>query len=214
METKDETPKERVVLKIIVLGCSNVGKSALIKRYTTGKFTDTRVATIGSDFMTKVLDLMGIQVVLQIWDTAGQERFHQGTIGAPFYRGANGCLLVYDVTNEKSIEQLSQWRDELVSRIEVNSLFPIVVVGNKTDLRTESTGVDQTEVLTWCRENHYGHVETSAKDDSGVQAAMTAIAALALEHRKDLMRRGSTERTKSVVKISDRYSKPSNGCCK
>jgi Ras-related protein Rab-7A len=206
--------KDRVVLKIIVLGCSNVGKSALIKRYTTGKFTENRVATIGSDFMTKVVDLMGIQVVLQIWDTAGQERFHQGTIGAPFYRGANGCLLVYDVTNEKSMEQLSQWRDELVNRIEVTTFFPIVVVGNKTDMRTELNTVDQTEVLKWCRDNEYGHVETSAKDDQGVQAAITAIAALGLDHRKEMLRSGAGERSKSVVRISDRYSKQSDGCCK
>jgi Ras-related protein Rab-7A len=214
MEAEPTEKKERVVLKLIVLGCSNVGKSALIKRYATGKYTDLRVATIGSDFMTKIIDLMGLQVVLQIWDTAGQERFHQGTIGTPFYRGANGCLLVYDVTNEKSIEQLSQWRDELMNRIDITSNFPIVVVGNKTDLRNELNTVDQTEVLKWCRDNGYGHVETSAKDDFGVQAAVIAVAALALEHRKEISRLGSGERPISVVRISERYSKPSNGCCR
>ena len=65
---EDKAPEsERVIIKIIVLGSSNVGKSALIKRYATGKFNGVRQSTVGSDFMTKVIDLMGYRVVLQIW---------------------------------------------------------------------------------------------------------------------------------------------------
>mmetsp|Transcript_1287 Transcript_1287/g.2094 ORF Transcript_1287/g.2094 Transcript_1287/m.2094 type:complete len:218 (+) Transcript_1287:39-692(+) len=203
--------KDRVIIKIIVLGSSNVGKTALIKRYTTGKFSEDRTATVGADFMTKLVDIMGYDVVMQIWDTAGQERFHQGTIGAPFYRGSNGCLLVYDVTNEKSIEQLRQWRDELIYRMDSESYFPIVVVGNKIDKRTEENAVNQTEVLQWCRDNEYGHVETSAKDDSGVHAAMIAITALALEQRKEGKMR-TDSRVKDTIKISDMYSTPDKGC--
>lgn len=63
----DEPKKERVIIKIIVLGSSNVGKSALIKRYATGKFSEARQSTVGSDFMTKIIDLMGYRVVMQIW---------------------------------------------------------------------------------------------------------------------------------------------------
>ena len=61
------SPKDRIIIKIIVLGSSNVGKSALIKRYTTGKFSDVRQSTIGSDFMTKIVDMMGYRVIMQIW---------------------------------------------------------------------------------------------------------------------------------------------------
>lgn len=113
-----------------------------------------------------------IEIVLQIWDTAGQERFHQGTIGGAFYRGSHGALLVYDVSNSKSFEQLSHWRDEALNRIEPDVYFPIVVVGNKMDLKSELNTIDQSEVLNWCRDNGYGHIETSAKDGVGVQAAM------------------------------------------
>ena len=69
---------ERLLLKIIVLGASNVGKSSLLRRYTTDKFSETRRPTIGADFSTKKLVIDGTDVIIQIWDTAGQERFHQG----------------------------------------------------------------------------------------------------------------------------------------
>ncbi len=134
--------------------------------------------------MSKRIEIHDVEVSLQVWDTAGQERFHQGTLSTSFYRGSHGALLVYDVNNEKSIEQISQWRDECVSRSDSSTFFPIVVIGNKTDLR-ESTDVskriDQSQILSWCRENSYGHIETSAKDGNGVDAAMMAITALSLE---------------------------------
>jgi Ras-related protein Rab-7A len=160
---------DRIVLKIVVLGASNVGKTSLMKRYCTDKFSGTRRATIGADFMTKRMKIGDIDFILQIWDTAGQERFHQGisphkkrwkvtlvfqyfsagTLGHSFYKEANGCMLVYDVTNEASLEQLISWRDEATTRVDSDSYFPIVVVGNKIDLKTESNSVDQLSILNW-----------------------------------------------------------------
>ena len=78
---------------------------------------------------------MDNDVILQIWDTAGQERFQQGLLGSAFYRGSHGALLVYDVSNEKSFEQVAHWRDEAISRVDQDTFFPIVVVGNKIDLK-------------------------------------------------------------------------------
>merc|ERR1711991_872592 len=106
--------KEKVLIKVIVLGTSNVGKTCLMTRFTTGRFSDVRKPTIGADFMTKRLLLDDTSVTLQVWDTAGQERFHEGTLGSAFYRGANGALLVYDVNDSKSTEQLIMWRDECI----------------------------------------------------------------------------------------------------
>jgi Ras-related protein Rab-7A len=85
---------------------------------------------VGADFMTKKIKIEDSDVLLQLWDTAGQERFHQGTIGQSFYRGSNGCVLVYDIINEASLEQLILWRDEAINRLDIDSYFPIVVVGN------------------------------------------------------------------------------------
>jgi Ras-related protein Rab-7A len=139
-------------------------------RFATGKFSDLRRPTVGSDFLTKRINIHEYDVCLQIWDTAGQERFHQGTIGSSFYRGAHGALLVYDVNNEESTKQLTLWKDECTSHIEVEDYFPIVVVGNKVDIREatdEADRVDQSPVSIWCKENSLGHIETSAKDGFG-----------------------------------------------
>mmetsp|Transcript_93907 Transcript_93907/g.184130 ORF Transcript_93907/g.184130 Transcript_93907/m.184130 type:complete len:234 (-) Transcript_93907:88-789(-) len=179
--------KERVLLKVIVLGCANVGKTSIMERFATGKFSGLRRPTVGADFLSKKIEIHDVEVSLQVWDTAGQERFHQGSLGNSFYRGAHGALLVYDVNNASSIEQIAQWRDECIAHQDTDAYFPLVVIGNKVDIRDQTKPedrVDQKEILTWCRENSYGHIETSAKDGLGVEAAMLAITGLALEGKR------------------------------
>ena len=173
----------RVVVKVIVLGSSNVGKTSLMRRFTQGQFTEKRVATTGADYLSKRLFLHGQHVVLQIWDTAGQERFHSGSLGNAFYRGSDAAILVYDVTNPKTFQQVEKWRDELLERIDSPDTFPTVVVGNKTDM-PHAEGVDRAAVLSWCRQRGIGHIETSAKDGTGVADAMEAIAMLAVDNKR------------------------------
>jgi Ras-related protein Rab-7A len=172
-----------------------------------------RRPTVGADFLSKRIVLHDTDVALQIWDTAGQERFHQGTISTSFYRGAHGALLVYDVNNEKSIEQIAQWRDECIEKAGNEYYFPIVVVGNKTDLRDQtnvSQRIDQSIILSWCRENSYGHIETSAKDGTGVEAAMMAITALAIESQKS---NAVSKSNSDNIKLDDLYVPQSDSYC-
>lgn len=186
-------------------------------RYCAGTFSEARRATIGADYMTKKMNILDTDIILQIWDTAGQERFHQGTLGSAFYRGADGALLVYDISNEKSFEQVSHWRDEAISRLDPDTYFPIVVVGNKVDLRGKDCNFDQSAVRTWCSDNGYGHIETSAKDNTGVQAAMEAIAAQALDakHRNGRNVKSSNRNDGSnpqTITIDRLYSPGGNPC--
>merc|ERR1712196_728718 len=127
--------RKKVLLKVIILGDSSVGKTSLMNMYVNRKFNNQYKATIGADFLTKEVMVAhnGDQrlVTMQIWDTAGQERFQ--SLGVAFYRGADACILVFDVTTKKSFDALDTWRDEfLVQASPTNpNDFPFMVIGNK-----------------------------------------------------------------------------------
>ena len=117
---------------------------------------------------------------------------------------------MYDVTNESSFEQIIAWRDEALSRVDPGYYFPLVVVGNKVDLRNETNRIDQTPILQWCRDNTYGHIETSAKDGTGIQAAMHSIALLAIESKSN------NTKNKNInpgIHLEGKYSTTKRGNC-
>ncbi|TKR92292.1 hypothetical protein L596_006975 [Steinernema carpocapsae] len=99
-------------LKIIILGDSGVGKSSLLDRYVNHRFSQNFKTTIGMDFFTKQLYVSKRKVTVQLWDTAGQERFQ--SLGSSFFRGSDGVILVYDVTNAKSFKSLEHWKDDFL----------------------------------------------------------------------------------------------------
>ncbi|XP_028101619.1 ras-related protein Rab7-like isoform X2 [Camellia sinensis] len=106
--------RRRTLLKVIVLGDSGVGKTSLMNQYVHKKFSQQYKATIGADFVTKELQIDDRLVTLQIWDTAGQERFQ--SLGVAFYRGADCCVLVYDVNVMKSFDTLNNWHEEFLKQ--------------------------------------------------------------------------------------------------
>jgi len=105
-----------------------------MNQYVNRKFTNQYKATIGADFLTKDVIVDDRVVTMQIWDTAGQERFQ--SLGVAFYRGADCCVLVYDVTMPKTFQTLESWRDEFLIQSSPRDPdnFPFVVIGNKVDL--------------------------------------------------------------------------------
>ncbi|KAL2913509.1 GTPase activity protein [Polyrhizophydium stewartii] len=129
------------ILKVVILGDGGVGKTALRNQVVHRRFHQAYRATIGADFVTKDITVEpgGRAVSLQIWDTAGQERFQ--SLGVAFFRGADACVLVYDVTDPRSLERLSIWVTEFVRHAGIANPaeFPFIVVGNKTDLTSERT---------------------------------------------------------------------------
>uniref|UniRef100_A0A3P9HPC8 small monomeric GTPase n=1 Tax=Oryzias latipes TaxID=8090 RepID=A0A3P9HPC8_ORYLA len=95
------------LFKLLLIGDSGVGKTCVLFRFADDAFNSTFISTIGIDFKIRTIDLNGKKIKLQIWDTAGQERFR--TITTAYYRGAMGIMLVYDITNEKSFENIKNW---------------------------------------------------------------------------------------------------------
>jgi Ras-related protein Rab-7A len=173
--------RKKVLLKVIILGDSGVGKTSLMNQYVHKRFSNQYKATIGADFLTKEVMIDDKLVTLQIWDTAGQERFQ--SLGVAFYRGADSCVLVYDITDAKSFENLESWREEfLVHAAPRNAeTFPFVVLGNKADLASSRRQVSPAKAKAWCASK--GDVpcfETSAKEALNVEQAFHTIAKNAL----------------------------------
>ena len=95
------------LFKLLLIGDSGVGKTCLIIRFAEDNFNNTYISTIGIDFKIHTVDIEGKKIKLQVWDIAGQEQFK--TITTAYYRGAIGIILVYDITDEKSFENIQNW---------------------------------------------------------------------------------------------------------
>ncbi|KAK5095039.1 Ypt/Rab-type GTPase Rab7 [Exophiala xenobiotica] len=177
--------RKKVLLKVIILGDSGVGKTSLMNQYVNKKFSTSYKATIGADFLTKEVTVDDRIVTLQLWDTAGQERFQ--SLGVAFYRGADCCVLVYDVNSPKSFETLDSWRDEFL--IQANprdpDSFPFVVLGNKVDMGEERRMITQKRAHAYCQQRgQMPYFETSAKDNVNVEQAFEVIARNALQQEE------------------------------
>ncbi|KAG7562907.1 hypothetical protein FFLO_01597 [Filobasidium floriforme] len=179
--------RKKVLLKVIILGDSGVGKTSLMNQYVNKRFSNQYKATIGADFLTRELVVDDRVVTMQLWDTAGQERFQ--SLGVAFYRGADCCVLVYDVNSSKSFEALDGWRDEFLIQASPHDPenFPFVVLGNKIDMEDSKRMVSQKRAMTWCQsKGNIPYFETSAKEAINVEQAFQTIAKNALQQEAEV----------------------------
>jgi len=173
--------RKKVLLKVIILGDSGVGKTSLMNQYVNKRFSNQYKATIGADFLTKDIMIDDRLVTMQIWDTAGQERFQ--SLGVAFYRGADCCVLTYDVTYAPSFKSLETWRDEFLVQASPRDPenFPFVLLGNKID-NEANRAVSTKRAQSWCQsKNGMPYFEVSAKEAVNVEEAFQAIARAALQ---------------------------------
>lgn len=172
--------RKKALLKIIILGDAGVGKTCLMNQYVNKKFSTKYRVTIGADFLTKEAKIDDKLVTIQIWDTAGQERFE--SLGAAFYRGADACVLVFDLTKPKSFENLDKWKTKFLNCTGARNpdTFPFVVLGNMCDKVSERR-VPEDKPKRWCEASGIPYFETSAKDALNVEEAFTHIARLAMQ---------------------------------
>jgi len=198
-------------LKVIILGDSGVGKTSLMNQFVNNKFSSQYKATIGADFMTKDIVIDDKQVSMQIWDTAGQERFQ--SLGVAFYRGADSCVLVFDVNSQNSFDHLDQWREEFLIQAgpEDPDHFPFVVIGNKIDLG-DARQVSSKRAQAWCQsKGGIPYFETSAKLAQNIQEAFQVIATQALGKEESS---GTGYIPVDITNIAKPPSETENkGCC-
>jgi len=159
-----------LLFKLLLIGDSGVGKSCLLLRFADDAWSDTYISTIGVDFKIRTLDIDGKVVKLQIWDTAGQERFR--TITSSYYRGSNGIVVVYDITDMTSFNNVKQWMTEIrnYAREDVSRF----IVGNKSDLSAQRAVPTDTG-LSFAQSQGVPFLETSAKNSDNVTRLFTEM---------------------------------------
>jgi len=179
-----------LLFKLLLIGDSGVGKTCILYRFSDDAFNTTFISTIGIDFKIKTIELHGKKIKLQIWDTAGQERFH--TITTSYYRGAMGIMLVYDITNPKSFDNIAKWLrniDEHASE-DVEKML----LGNKCDM-ADKRMVSKERGEQIAREHGIRFLETSAKANINIDKAFYDLAEAILEKMPHKDPSGATNTT-------------------
>jgi len=149
--------------KVILIGDACVGKTAILQRLVRNEFDPKSKPTIGVGFGSKVFKIGPDTIKLQLWDTAGQERFRAVT--NTYYRGSAGIIVVFDITDRVSFNNLDKWIDEAKSLVYSTADVPVYVFGNKAD-RNIDRSVTTVESKDYCNKKNVSYVEVSAKEDS------------------------------------------------
>lgn len=163
--------------RVVLLGDPFVGKTALIGRFIENERPANYNETIGAAFHTFTQKINDKSVTLQIWDTAGHEKYR--ALGPVYYRNACAGILVYDVTNRRSFENLPQWVQSF--RESVNQNVPLFIVGNKVDLEDELQ-VDVAQGQQFAQESNFRFFSTSALTGFNVNFLFQKVAEEVLEN--------------------------------
>ena len=156
---------DELVYKVLLLGDSSVGKTCFLLRYCDKSFQEAHLSTIGLDYRLKSMTLQNDKnIKLQIWDTAGQDRFR--AITKNYYKGANGIILIYDVTNKQSYENVKNWLTQI--KEEANPNVIIYLAGNKIDVEEEQRVITTEDGQKIADEYKLPFKETSAKNGINV----------------------------------------------
>lgn len=161
-----------LLFKMLIIGDSGVGKSCLLLRYADNEFSEYYISTIGVDFKIRTIEMDKKIIKLNMWDTAGQDRFK--TITSTFYRGAHGVMIVFDVTDMESFQNVRGWLNEIdkYGGVHVAKLL----VGNKADL-TNKRVVTFEMAQEFANRMGMSYLETSAKTASNVEPAFLTMTA-------------------------------------
>lgn len=198
-------------VKVVLLGDTGVGKSSLVQRFVTNKFSNYSESTIGASFMSKLIMVKDKPVKFQIWDTAGQEKYH--SLAPMYYRGAAAAIVVYDITRKESFKTLQNWIKELKQLGPENII--IAVAGNKCDLE-EQRVVGRAAAEEYAKNISDGYaplfIETSAKEDKGVHDLFVGITSRLPDSSDDVLEANGRVNLK-VGGSRGRAGKDGNGGC-
>ncbi|KAL7491056.1 hypothetical protein ACHAWT_000534 [Skeletonema menzelii] len=199
-------PEYDYLFKLLLIGDSGVGKSSLLLRFADDTYTESYISTIGVDFKIRTIELDGKTIKLQIWDTAGQERFR--TITSSYYRGAHGIIVVYDVTDNESFNNVKQWLHE-IDRYACENVNKLLV-GNKCDLEGKRV-VSTEQGKEFADGLGIEFLETSAKTSTNVEQAFLTMASQIKARMKN--QPSAAPATKPGVSLRSQQVKKESSCC-
>ena len=159
-----------MIFKIITVGDSGVGKTNLISRYSSNNFCEQSKATVGIEFRFKKIIIDNKKIKAQLWDTAGQERFRSLT--SSYYKGGHGALIVYDITDKNSFDNIGKWLYDL--RKNGGDKMQIILIGNKSDLNNKRA-ISENAGSMKAKSENIAFMETSAKNSEGVNEAFNLL---------------------------------------
>lgn len=195
---------QSIDLKVVVLGVASVGKTSIINRYCNNTFREDSVSTIGAGFFTHSIKINDTEVTLMLWDTAGEERFR--SVAPSLLRGSNGLVLVYDVTNVQSFNELEIYLEMFLDAVNVNAMssMPVLLLGNKTDLGKPA--ITELNVEEWKKKYKIKHSAfVSAKTGENINDAFTSLV-------NDLIKPPNFEDNKPVQLLVENKEK-NTSCC-
>lgn len=203
------------LFKVLLVGQTNVGKTALLQRFIDDKFHEQSFSTIGVDYKLKTLDVpvneVNRTVKLQLWDTAGQERFH--AITTSYFRGAHAVMLVFALNDMHTFQRMQYWIDVVESQY----VDYKVLIGNKSDLQPHQVS---DEMITEFLKNHpdIQYMETSAKTGRFVEQTFVDLAVALAEKISAARQMAALENDDKhtlpkIVHAQDEPQRSGNRCC-
>jgi Ras-related protein Rab-1A len=209
------TSQQPYYLKFLMIGDSDVGKTTLLNCFVEERYDEKYSATIGVDFKNKSIKYKDCLVKLQIWDTAGQERFR--TLTKSYYKIVNGVVLVFDITNRESFNNIRYWLDQVKEN--TDDKMKIILVGNKIDMENRNVSIEEAD--SFAKKNDIKYFETSSKKNLNVHTVFSSLT----EDIMPLLYEGTDEnkiydklvlrRSSDVTNIKSLNSQTnkSDGCC-
>ena len=189
--------------KILTIGESGVGKTCILRRFVENKFLKTHLATIGIDFRTKAIKVYGKDIKLKIWDTAGQERYHN--ITNQIFKGSDGIILVFDVTEDNSFSKIQDWIEQVKSNVSQKEIS-LILIGNKCDIEerviSKEKGKELAKIL------NIDYYETSALNGTGINEAFEGITKTIMKRKNIINNEGRT-----ISLVSNKEEKKKKTCC-
>ena len=193
--------------QLLIIGDSTVGKTSIITRFANGTFDSNYLATVGLDNFTKDEIIDNKTIRIKIWDTAGQERYKSLTKG--FFRNAEGVMLVYDVTNSETYENLKYWMQSIKNNLGENmGEIPIIIIGNKIDCQEREVSVEEAE--NFWKEQGFPYFETSAKTGENIENTIKFLVKKVI-NVKEGNKEENKDYTKSIKIEKDDKNEVKNG---